>query len=58
MGGLAGSALQPLFDAALHSYEKHTGMKLIEHPLVRLLENSVVSITAALQEQARAFTKL
>ena len=32
-------------------------MKLIEHPLTRLLENSVESITAALQEQARAFTE-
>jgi hypothetical protein len=51
--------LQSLFDAALRDYEKQTGMKLIEHPLARRLENcnSVESITAILQEQARAFTE-
>ena len=53
------SALQSLFDAALHNYEKQTGMKLIEDPLARQLENcnSVDSIIAILQEQARGFTQ-
>jgi hypothetical protein len=43
----------------LQDYEKQTGMKLTEHPLARKLENcnSVESITAVLQEQARAFTE-
>jgi hypothetical protein len=51
--------LQSLFDAALRDYEKQTGMKLIEHPLARQLEicNTVESITAVLQEQARAFSE-
>jgi hypothetical protein len=53
------STLQLLFDAAIHDYEKQTGMKLIEDPLARQLENcsSVDSIIAILQEQARAFTQ-
>ena len=52
--------LQSLFDTALRDYEEQTGMKLIEHPLARQLENcnSVESITAVIQEQARAFTEL
>jgi hypothetical protein len=51
--------IQSLFDAALHNYEQQTGMKLIDHPLARRLEdcNSVESITAVLQDQARAFTE-
>ena len=51
--------LQSLFEAALHNYEEQTGMKLIDHPLARQLENcnSVESITEVLQEQARAFTE-
>jgi fungal STAND N-terminal Goodbye domain len=54
------SMLQSLFDTALRDYEEQTGMKLIEHPLARQLENcnSVESITAVIQEQARAFTEL
>ena len=54
-----GSMLQSLFEAALHNYEEQTGMKLIDHPLARQLENcnSVESITEVLQEQARAFTE-
>ena len=57
MSDPSGSALQSLFDAALHDYEKQTGMKLIEDPLAGQLENcnSVESIIAVLQEQARAF---
>jgi fungal STAND N-terminal Goodbye domain len=59
MSDLSSSMLQPLFDTALRDYEKQTGMKLIEHPLARQLENcnSVESIIALLQEQARAFTE-
>ena len=59
MSDLFSSMLQPLFDTALRDYEKQTGMKLIEHPLARQLENcnSVESIIALLQEQARAFTE-
>ena len=53
------STLQLLFDAALLDYEKQTGTKLIEDPLARQLENcnSVDSIIAILQEQARALTQ-
>jgi hypothetical protein len=59
MSDLSGSMLQLHFDTALRDYEKQTGMKLIEHPLARQLENcnSVDSITAVLQEQARAFSE-
>jgi hypothetical protein len=59
MSDPSGSMLQSLFEAALRDYEKQTGMKLIEHPLARQLENcnSVESITAVLQEQARAFSE-
>lgn len=48
------SRLQVIFEAALQSYERQTGMKLIDHPLARQLGdcNSVESITALLQEQA------
>jgi hypothetical protein len=48
-----------LFDAALESYEKQTGMKLIDHPLARQLENchAVDAIMDVLQQQARAFTE-
>jgi len=51
--------LQLLFDAALQSYEKQTGMKLIDHPLTRQLENchSVNSVMDILQQQARALTE-
>ena len=59
MSDPSASTLQSLFDAALHDYEKQTGMKLVEDPLARQLENcnSVDSIIAILQEQARAFTQ-
>jgi hypothetical protein len=53
------SRLQVIFEAALEAYEKQTGMKLIDHPLARQLENcnSVQSITAILEKQARAFSR-
>ena len=54
-----GSMLESLFEAALNNYEEQTGMKLIDHPLARQLENcnSIESITEVLQEQARAFNE-
>jgi len=58
MSDASGSSpgLRLLFDAALQGYEKQTGMKLIDHPLARELENchSVDSIMDILQQQARA----
>lgn len=57
MGDPLGFMLPPLFEAAVHDYQKQTGVKLIDHPLARKLENcnSVESITSVLQEQARSF---
>ena len=45
-----------LFDAALQSYEKQTGMKLIDRPFARQLENcpSIDSVMDILQQQSRA----
>jgi len=59
MSDLSGSRLEVLFDAALESYEKQTGMKLINHTLARQLENchSVDAIMGLLQQQARTFTE-
>jgi len=59
MGDTSATKLQLLFDAALQSYEKQTGMKLIDHPLTRQLENchSVNSIMDVLQQQARALSE-
>jgi fungal STAND N-terminal Goodbye domain len=58
MSDTSGPRLQVLFDAALESYEKQTGMKLIDHPLARQLENchTVDAIMDVLQQQASAFT--
>ena len=51
------SHLRALFDAALHDYQKQTGIALAEHSLAEQLQNcdSVESITAVLCEQAQAF---
>jgi hypothetical protein len=48
---------QSLFDVALHDYENQTGTRLADHPLAKQLEacDSVVTITAFLQERVRAF---
>jgi hypothetical protein len=53
------SRLQVLFDTALQSNEDQTGMKLIDHPLAKQLEDchSVDSIMDILQHQGRAFTE-
>ena len=59
MGDSSSSRLQFLFEAALEGYERQTGVKLIDHPLFRQLENcnSIESITAVLQDQARLFSQ-
>jgi hypothetical protein len=51
------TTLQALFDAALQDYKDITGNTLTDHPIARQLETceSVNSITAILQEQARSF---
>ena len=47
-----------LFDAALRSYEKEAGIKLVDHPLTLQLQSchSAESIVAVLQDQAQAFS--
>jgi hypothetical protein len=51
------STLRILFDAALQEYRDKTGDTLTDHPIAKQLETceSVNSITAVLQEQARSF---
>jgi fungal STAND N-terminal Goodbye domain len=59
MGDQSGSSpFQALFEPALQDYEKQTGITLANHPLAEKLQNcqSVESVTALLQEQARAFS--
>ena len=51
------SNFQTLLDAALRDYKDKTGNSLTDHPIAKQLETceSVNSITAVLQEQARRF---
>jgi hypothetical protein len=51
------SPFQALFNAALEDYTNKTGTKLAGHPLAKRLDecNSVESISALLQDQAREF---
>ena len=51
--------LRVLFEAALHDYQKQTGIALTEHPLAAKLQNcdSVESVTTVLQEQTQAFSE-
>jgi hypothetical protein len=51
--------LQLLFDAALKNYENQTGMKLVDHPLAKQLEDchSVNDISDILLQQDQAFTE-
>ena len=51
------SSFQGLFDAALQDYQIQTGSSLVDHPLAKELDscNSVDSVTAVLQEQAKIF---
>jgi hypothetical protein len=57
MDNSSGSRLEGIFEAALEGYERQTGMKLIDHPLARQLENcnSIESVSAILEGQARTF---
>ena len=56
---LQSSHFQALFEAALQEYQHQTGTILPDHPLARQLQNcdSIDSVTAVLQEQARAFSE-
>jgi hypothetical protein len=56
---LGSSPFQDLFESALKDYEDQTGIPLTNHPLAKQLQDcqSVDSVTAILQEQARAFSK-
>jgi hypothetical protein len=51
------STFRILFDAALQDYKDKTGNTLSDHPIARQLEacESVISVVAILQEQARSF---
>jgi hypothetical protein len=51
------SRFRTLFDSALQDYQSQTGTTLFKHPLAEKLQhcNSVESVTAVLQEQARGF---
>ena len=53
------SRFQALFESALQDYQTQTGTILADHPLAQQLQNceSIESVTAVLQEQARAFSK-
>ena len=48
-----------LFESALREYQTQTGTTLSNHPLAEKLQDcdSIESITALLQEQARAFSE-
>jgi fungal STAND N-terminal Goodbye domain len=48
-----------LFESALQDYQNQTGTTLPNHPLADKLQycDSVESVTAVLQDQARAFTE-
>jgi len=58
MSDSSGTRLQLLFDTAMQSYEKQTGLKLIDHPLARQLESchTVESVMNILQHQAWSIT--
>jgi hypothetical protein len=53
------SRFRALFGAALQDYQNQTGTALVDHPLAEKLQNcsSIESVTAVLQEQARAFNE-
>jgi Lon protease-like protein len=53
------SRFRVLFEAAVQQYEKQTEITLATHPLAEQLQNcdSVDSVIAVLQEQARAFSE-
>ena len=53
------SRFRTLFESALLDYQSQTGTALASHPLAEKLQNcdSVESVTALLQDQARAFSE-
>ena len=53
------SRFRVLFESALQDYQIQTGTTLASHPLAEKLQNcnSVESVTALLQDQARTFTE-
>ena len=56
---LGSSHLQVLFEAALHDYQRQTGIALAEHPLAEKLQNcdSIESVTAVFHEEVQAFSE-
>jgi hypothetical protein len=56
---LQSSRFQGLFESALQDYESQTGMTLAKHPIAEQLQScdSVDSVLAVLEQQARAFTE-
>jgi len=59
MSDQSASRFQVLLEAALHDYEKQTGVVLAQHPLAERLQNcdSVESVTSILHEQTQAFSE-
>jgi hypothetical protein len=55
----ASSHLKVLFEAALQSYERQTGIPLAKHPLAERLQecHSVESIITVLHEQTQSFNE-
>lgn len=53
------SRFRALFGAALQDYQNQTGTALVNHPIAEKLQNcnTVESVTAVLQAQARAFNE-
>jgi hypothetical protein len=53
------SRFRVLFESALQNYQDQTSTTLADHPLAEKLQNcnSVESVTALLQDQARAFSE-
>jgi hypothetical protein len=53
------SHFRALFESALQDYQSQTGTALVSHPLAEKLQNcdSVESVTAVLQDQARVFSE-
>jgi hypothetical protein len=56
---LGSSHLQVLFEAALHDYQRQTGIALAEHPHAEKLQScdSIESVTAVFHEEAQAFSE-
>jgi hypothetical protein len=53
------SRFRVLFESALQDYQIQTGTTLANHPVTEILQycDSIESVTAVLQEQARPFTE-